>query len=56
MLKDKLLDYVQYETTSSVESESSPTTATQFDLAKHLLSQLEEMGVKETVLDEYFCY
>ena len=55
MLKDKLLDYVQYETTSSEESESSPTTATQFDLARHLLSQLEEMGVKEIVLDEY-CY
>ena len=46
MLIDKLLDYVKYETTSDEESNTSPTSECQFDLARHLFYELEKLGVK----------
>ena len=55
MLIDKLLDYVSYETTSDENSNTFPSTATQFELAKHLKEELERLGLENVVLDEY-CY
>ena len=55
MLIDKLLDYVSYETTSSEESDASPSTPCQWDLAKHLKEELEKLGLQDVVLDEH-CY
>ena len=55
MLIDKLLDYVSYETTSHEDSESSPSTETQWELAKHLKEQLEKLGLENVILDEH-CY
>lgn len=55
MLIDKLLDYVKYETTSSEDSVSFPSTETQWNLARHLLDELNKLGLENTVLDEY-CY
>lgn len=53
MLIDKLLDYVKYDTQSKQDSNTFPSTSKQFELAKHLLSELEDLGLKETMLDEY---
>ena len=55
MLIDKLLDYVKYETTSFEESETFPSSKGQWELAKHLKEELEELGLVDVVLDEY-CY
>ena len=55
MLIDKLLDYVSYETTSNENSNTFPSTSTQFELAKHLKEELERLGLENVVLDEY-CY
>ena len=55
MLIDKLLDYVTYDTQSDDDSSSSPTTEGQWDLAKHLLEELEDLGLENTMLDDH-CY
>ena len=55
MLIDKLLDYVKYDTQSSKDSNESPSTVKQWDLAKHLLDELNRLGLQNTVLDEH-CY
>ena len=55
MLIDKLLDYVQYETTSHEDSKESPTTPGQWDLARHLRDQLNDLGLENVMLDEH-CY
>ena len=52
-LTEKLLDYVKIETTSSETSQTFPTTECQFDLARHLLSELKKMGVEESLLDDH---
>lgn len=54
-LLEKFIDYVQYETTSHENVGTTPSTACQFDLAKHLLEELKTRGVKEAFLDEH-CY
>jgi len=55
MLKDKLLDYVKYDTGSREDSTDFPSTPGQWDLARHLCEQLKELGLEKVVLDEY-CY
>ena len=55
--RDELLErftrYVQVYTTSDEESTTFPSTERQFDLAKMLVNELKEMGVKEVELDEF---
>ena len=53
MLIDKLLDYVRYDTMSTENSETFPSTEGQLVLAKHLLDQLKELGLEETAMDGY---
>ena len=46
------LDYVRFETTSREDSDAFPSTETQLVLLRHLLAQLEEMGLSAS-MDEY---
>ena len=55
MLIDKLLDYVKYDTTSCEDSDTSPSTPGQWDLANHLKEELEKLGLEQVQLDEN-CY
>ena len=53
MLIDKLLDYVKYDTQSDETSETSPSTEKQKVLAKHLLDEINRLGLADTKMDEY---
>lgn len=54
-LTEILLKYVKIDTMSDPKSETLPTTAKQFDLAKILVEDLKEIGVTDASLDEH-CY
>ncbi len=49
---DRFLEYVKYDTQSSDDSDTCPSTAKQLKLAKVLIAELEEMGLEEVTLDE----
>lgn len=51
----RLLKYVKVNTISDPKSETLPSTQIQFDLAKILVEDLKEIGVKDASLDES-CY
>ena len=51
----RLLKYVKVNTVSDPKSETLPSTQIQFDLAKILVEDLREIGVKDATLDEN-CY
>ena len=51
----RLLKYVKVNTVSDPKSETLPSTQIQFDLAKILVEDLKEIGVKDASLDEN-CY
>ena len=51
----RLLKYVKVNTISDPKSETLPSTQIQFDLAKILVEDLREIGVKDATLDEN-CY
>lgn len=53
---DNFLKYVRVDTQSEDGRASTPSTAKQFDLAKLLVEQLEEMGAEEITLDKEYCY
>jgi len=53
--KERFLRYVQIETTSDESVEKTPSSEIQFDLAKILKAELEEMGLENVELDQY-CY
>ena len=55
-LIERFLRYVRIDTQSSEESETSPSTMKQHDLAKLLAAELKEMGVPEVDYDEKYCY
>ncbi len=46
-IKDRFLKYISIDTKSDPESETTPSTKKQFDLAELLLSELKEMGLKD---------
>lgn len=52
---ERLLNYVKVYTASDPESSTVPTSARQFDLAKMLVKELQEMGVSDARVDEK-CY
>lgn len=52
-LLDRFLRYVKVKTTSDPESESVPTTACQWDLAKILCEDLKEIGVEDARISEF---
>ena len=56
-LLKNFLNYVSYDTISSPTSGTHPSTAHQFELAKELISELEELGCKNVYLsDKCYCY
>lgn len=50
---EKFMRYIAIDTRSDENSESSPSSSKQFDLAKLLKKELEDMGLKNVSLDEY---
>ena len=52
---ERLLSYVKIFTPSSEETGTSPSTQYQFDLARLLVQELKELGVKDADVDEH-CY
>lgn len=52
---ERFLRYVKVHTTSEDDVEKTPTSDRQFDLAKTLKAELEELGLKDVTLDEH-CY
>ncbi|HSA34575.1 MAG TPA: peptidase T [bacterium] len=50
---ERFMRYIAIDTQSDESSETSPSSAKQFDLAKLLKKELEEMGLKKVSLDEY---
>ena len=53
---DRLLRYVKIDTQSKEEVDRVPSTQKQFDLAKILLKELQDIGLKDARLDEEHCY
>lgn len=52
-LEERLLRYVQIDTTSDEDSPTSPSTKKQYDLLNLLVKELEEIGVQDVVLTDY---
>jgi len=52
---DRFLRYVKIDTQSTDESETTPSTSKQFDLAKLLVDELKAIGLKDAEVDEH-CY
>ena len=52
---ERLLDYVAVHTTSDEESASVPSSSRQFDLARKLAKEMENIGIQEVQVDEK-CY
>ncbi len=52
-VKERLIDYVQYETTSHEASETVPSTTCQLELAKHLVEEMKTLGITDAFMDEY---
>lgn len=54
-VKDRLLNYVAFHTTSQDDVDRIPSTDRQFELGRHLEKELKEMGLEQVKLDEH-CY
>ena len=52
---DRFLKYVRIDTQSSEEGRDNPTTDKQFILAKILVNDLIDIGIKDAYVDEH-CY
>lgn len=52
---ERLLSYVKVFTPSSEETNTTPSTPYQFDLARQLVQELKELGVEDASVDEH-CY
>lgn len=53
---EKFLRYVKVDTQSREESDTTPSTMKQHDLARILVAELEEMGACEITYDKEHCY
>ena len=49
--KERFLKYVSYHTTSSEESETSPSTMRQLDLSRELLAEMKDLGLRDVFMD-----
>ena len=52
---ERLIRYCRIDTQSDPDSQTSPSTKKQFDLAKVLLKELQDMGIQDASLDDT-CY
>jgi tripeptide aminopeptidase len=55
-LIERFIRYAEIDTQSDEDSETSPSTMKQHDLARLLVSELEEMGVSDIDYDREHCY
>lgn len=53
---ERFLRYVRIDTQSEEGHESTPSTEKQFDLARLLVRELNELGAEDVFLDEDLCY
>jgi tripeptide aminopeptidase len=51
-VKDRFLKYVKIDTRSDMDSEATPSTQIQFDLAKVLVEELKVLGLQDISLDK----
>ena len=51
----RFLNYISIDTQSDPYSETVPSTMKQFDLAKMLVKEMEDMGLEDVTLDDK-CY
>lgn len=49
---ERFLEYVKFETTSDENSNTTPSTKSQFELAKFLVKELESLGLDTVTMDE----
>lgn len=49
---NRFLRYVKFDTSSSEQSDSIPTTKKQLELGKKLLEELKKIGIKDVLLDQ----
>lgn len=52
-IKNRFLQYIAFDTQSSEESNSVPSTKKQRILGKFLVDELQEIGITNAFLDEY---
>jgi tripeptide aminopeptidase len=50
---DRFLNYVKFDTQSSEESDSYPSTLKQLELSRHLVGELKAMGLQDVELTEH---
>ena len=50
---ERFLNYVKFDTQSSEDAETTPSTAKQMVFAKYLKNELEDVGLKDVELDEH---
>jgi len=53
MYLDRFLDYVKYDTQSSEESQTYPSTEKQIELSKRLAQDLKELGLKDVEMTKW---
>lgn len=51
-LIDRFLDFVSYDTQSSEQSNTTPSTSKQMDFARHLEEEVRKMGLTDITLDD----
>ena len=51
-VQERLINYVTVRTPSNEESEMVPSSTCQFDLARKLEKEMQELGLTEVVLDD----
>ena len=51
-LQNRFLNYVKIYSTSNPESETTPSTERQWDIAKYIFEELKTLGLSDVSLDE----
>ena len=51
--KERFLNYVKFDTTSNEEYEDRPSNLNEFELAKLLQNELEDLGVQNVFINEF---
>ncbi|HHY09255.1 MAG TPA: peptidase T [Firmicutes bacterium] len=49
---ERLLNYVKFEAASDAASETFPSTPAQLELGRHLVQEMQKLGIKDAALDE----
>ena len=52
-VKERLIDYARYETTSYEDNESCPSNPLIFELGKHLVEEMTRIGIQDAHMDEH---